>query len=373
MYELEEIIRESNKVQKVRDISIEKVLDEDIASESVQSKLLYDQILGYKQKIREIEGNIQQMQTATESKARAKKVLEKEYSEILSIAKKLRIDVEEGNKEKDSANERAQFDKIKRSYGISMKVTQQSMTALVKKEQQLKQALKVSEKKKTEVIEKIDKVNRELKETAKEIDSYDYAIETDRSTRSNSLNTRNRNSLPIRQNLKSFKAPSEIRKKPSQLSNQTFRHVPKIFLRSVENSPEKLLKNLNYKYQSKTNRSNRVSSNKSFKKELKSLTPTQLYSSNDIPDNLTSFFLKMEKTSDFKCSSKKQFGTEQDFMPNRLDVKLPEMEFSYESPVKHGNKHNNMENHKMFSNLPIIVEVDNFQFSEETFHKDDDC
>lgn len=371
IYELEEFMRESNKLQKVRDVSIEKVLDDEIPSEPAQSKLLYQKIIWFKQKISKIEGSLHQINVAKDLKGQAIQKLKKEYKESMIMAKKLRIDVEEETHAKNAADKKAQLDKVKRAHEISMKVSKQSMAALGKKEQQLKKALKVSEQTKTEVLKKIDKVDKELKETVKEIESCDYNIDIDIAHRSSSLNIlRNRNTFSIRQNLKLIN--TQVPKKPFQSSNQIWPHGPKIFLRSFENSHEKPLKDLNYKFQARANRSTPVSSHKTIKNVLKSLNPTQLHISNDIPGNLSSFFLSMEKTSEFKSPSKKQFSNEQDFLPHILDLKLPTMEFSYESPVKHGNKHSNMENTKKRSNLTIILEVDNFQLSKDNFHKEDD-
>lgn len=354
----------------MRDISIEKVLDDDTSSETAQSKLVYSKILAYKQKIKELESNILQIKTASDAKKEVIRKLSEEYSMSLSMAKKYRIDVEEAE-ERDSVS-KIQYEKLKRAYGLTMKVGQQNMSALSKKEQQLMKTLKASEQKRKELQYKIDRIDKEMKDISKEIDSSDYSIDTDRSNRSLSLKLqRNPNILTLRQNHKQFPAPSDHPRRVPRLNTHSTSPEPKLFLKSVENSPDKNFKLLKYKTQPNRPRKPQISSKKSFQKELKSFTPTQLKDSTSVPESLSLFFLRMERTTDFKNLSKKQLGVEQDFVSPRQDVKLPPMELSFESPVKHG-KHSNMDSLKLTTNLPIIVEVDNFQFSGETFQKDEE-
>jgi len=351
----------------VRDISIEKVLDDDTSTETAQSKLAYSKIIAYKQKIREIESNMAQIKAASDAKKEVIRKLSEEYSMNLNMAKKYRIDVEDAE-DRDSGN-KAQYEKLKRAYALIMKVSQQNMSALSKKEQELIKTLKASESKRKELECKVDRLDKEIKDISKEMDSSDYSIDTDRSNRSLSLKLkRNPKLFTLRQNQKQPHAPSDHFRKVPRFITHSNSPEPKLFLRSVENSPNKHLNLLKYRTQPNRASKPQISSKKSFKNELKSFTPTQLKDSTSIPDSLSHFFLRMESTTDFKNLSKKQLGVEQDFMSPRQDVKLPQMELSYESPVKHG-KQSNMESLKLTTNLPIIVEVDNFQFSGETFQK----
>jgi hypothetical protein len=354
----------------VRDISIEKVLDDDTSSETAQSKLVYSKIMAYKQKIKGIESNILQIKAASDAKKEVIRKLSEEYSMNLNMAKKYRIDVEEAE-DRDSGN-KAQYEKLKRAYGLTMKVSQQNVGALSKKEQELMKTLKASEKKRKELEYKIDRLDKEMKDISKEMDSSDYSIDTDRSNRSLSLKLkRNPNMFTLGNNQKQLPAPPDHFRRVPRFITHSNSPEPKLFLRSVENSPNKHFNLLKYRTQPNRVRKPEISSKKSFKKELKSFTPTQLKDSTSIPESLSLFFLRMERTTDLKSLSRKKLGIEQDFMSPRQDGKLPQIELSYESPVKHG-KQNNMDSLKLTTNLPIIVEVDNFQFSGETFQKDEE-